>query len=290
MIFKQLTPLQQRLTVSTLGTLLALLMIYLSPVPAFKPIFAVFIAAIIGIALWELMQIAYAKRLNPSITLCIVLSTLYTFSVVIAAQFHFAKMLPSLVLLAALLSGFFYYFAKGTSPFINLSITIFSIAYLTIPLSCMISIVYFFPPDSHEDGRWWLLYVVFVTKMTDIGAFFIGKKFGRQKLAPYISPKKTWEGAFGGLVAAIFASVILILCSALFDGKAFGLSLWQGIWLGALLGILAQCGDLAESLLKRDGGIKDSSQLPGLGGMLDIVDSLVFTAPLMYILLKIYGE
>ena len=126
--------------------------------------------------------------------------------------------------------------------------------------------------------------------MTDTGGFFIGKKFGKEKLAPYISPKKTWEGALGGFVAAIFSSIAVVFFASIFDPEAFGLTLWQSIWLGAGIGICAQIGDLSESLLKRDGGIKDSNQVPGLGGMLDIVDSLVFSAPLVYIFLKVYTE
>jgi len=291
MIFNQLTPLQQRLIVGITGTILAFVIILLAPIPVFKPIFTSVIAATIGIAIWELLKIPAAKGFAPSDKLCIALGVIYAFSVAISTQFAFAKMLPEIVLLGSLVTGFLYYFIKGSSPFINMSITVFCLAYLAIPLSCLISIVYFFPADGHQDGRWWLIYLLMVTKMADTGGFFIGKRFGTQKLAPYISPKKTWEGAIGGLLAAILTSLILTLIAQFYNHNAFGLNLWQSLLLGGLLGIIAQCGDLAESLLKRDGGIKDSSShLPGLGGVLDIVDSLVFAAPLMYIFIKIYGE
>jgi len=289
-MINQMTPLQQRLLVSGVGTLLVLIAIFLSPVPAFKPFFAAAIATVIGVAIREFYHIAQAKGLQPASRLGIILSTLYTFSVALSTQYECARMLPQIMLLTALLCCFFYYFAKGNSPFINLPVTLFSLAYLAVPLSCMISIAYFFPSGSTQDGRWWLFYLLAVTKMTDTGGFFIGKQFGKQKLAPYISPKKTWEGALGGLLLAICVSVALKSIACLFDGLAFTLTFWESLWLGALIGVGAQFGDLAESLLKRDGGVKDSSHLPGLGGMLDIVDSLVFTAPLVYIFLRIHAH
>lgn len=283
-----MTPLKQRLTLSSIVTLAALLIIFLSSVPAFKPIFACAIAASIGMAMWELNNIARAKGLKPAEKLGITLGVVYALSVALSTQYLWAKLLPELMLLFSLLSIFLYYFAKGVSPFMNLSATVFSIAYLAVPLSCMILIAYFFDQTKEQDGRWWLLYLVAVTKMTDTGGFFIGKNFGKQKLAPYISPKKTWEGALGGLCCAIATSLLIKVIAFLFNAS-FSLTLWQSLWLGAGIGIVAQCGDLAESLLKRDGGIKDSNQLPGLGGMLDIVDSLVFSAPLVYIFLKAYS-
>ncbi len=284
-MFKQLTHLQQRIISGTIGSLIVFLAIFLAPFPAFKPIFTLAIAGVIGVAMWELFHIAQEIGIEPAVKLGISLGAIYAFAVSLSTQYSFAHLFPDCVLLAALLVCFLYYFVKGNSPFINLSTTLFGIGYLAVPLSCLISIVYFFPSESDFGGRWWLLYVFLVTKITDMGAFFVGKAFGKQKLAPYISPKKTWEGAIGGLFCAIATSVAINLLSS-FDGN-YALDIWQTIWLGAIIGVFAQCGDLAESLLKRDCGVKDSNSLPGLGGMLDIVDSLVFTAPLVYIWLKI---
>src|SRR5262249_50689895 len=171
--------------------------IFFAPMPAFKPLFIAAIATIIGIAAWELNQIALSKGLQPATSLGITLTIIYVCAVGLGTQSAVLKMLPEFILLASLLSCFLYFFIKGRSPFVNLSVTIFSMAYLAVPLSCMISIAYFFNDHSTEDGRWWLLYLVVVTKMTDIGGFFIGKQFGKQKLAPYISPQKTYEGAVG---------------------------------------------------------------------------------------------
>lgn len=122
--------------------------------------------------------------------------------------------------------------------------------------------------------------------MTDMGAFFVGKKLGRHQLAAQISPKKTVEGAIGGLVTAVISSALIPPLASWIDSPfALQVTLWQTLILGCLIGILSQIGDLGESLLKRDAGIKDSNQLPGLGGVLDMIDSLVFTLPLGYFFL-----
>lgn len=287
-MLKKLTPMQQRLAVSSIATFISLLFIFLSPVPAFKPIFTIFIAATICVAMWELFQIFKAKGLEPASKAGITFGALYAIAVAVSTQYKTAEMLPKFVLLISLLSCFLYYFSRGKSPLQNLSATVFSLAYLAITLSCMIRIAYFFDSNAIQDGRWWLLYTIVVTKMTDTGGFFVGKSFGKEKLAPYISPKKTMEGAAGGFFAAVLSSVAIMFLAKIFDYGAFNMTLWQSIWLGAGIGICAQIGDLSESLLKRDGGIKDSNQVPGLGGMLDVVDSLVFSVPLVYIFLKVY--
>lgn len=287
MILKQMSVLHQRLIVGGAGVIVGLIAIYLSPVPAFKPIFTALIALVIALAMREFYAIARLKNLEPVPSLGMLLGTLYVFSIALNTQYDAAAMLPEIVLLTSLLSCFLYYFVYQKSPFINLSTMIFSFAYLVVPLSCIISIAYFFDGKGLEDNRWWLFYLFAVTKMTDTGGLFFGKKFGKQKLAPTISPKKTWEGALGGFFSAVMMSCLTLAIADIFDNGAFSLTFLQSFFLGASIGIVAQFGDLAESLLKRDGGIKDSSHLPGLGGILDIVDSLIFTAPLVYIFLKI---
>ena len=286
MILKNQTVLQQRLIVGGIAALLTLIVIYFSNIPIFKPLFCISVVAVICSATSELYNIFRAKGLNPANTLGLSIGALYTIAVAISTQYPEAKMLPEFVLLFSLLITFLYFFYKGTSPLLNLSATLFAVIYIAIPLSCMIRITYFFNPEDIQDGRLILLYLLIVTKITDIGGFFVGKTMGKGKLAPYISPKKTWEGAIGGLVAAVLASLTFKLIFSFFNLNTFNLSVLDSILLGAAISIFAQIGDLSESLLKRDGGIKDSSQMPGLGGMLDIVDSLIFSAPLIYLCLK----
>lgn len=287
MILSNLSNLQQRLIISGLSVVCLLIIITASYNSLFAPFFALFTSAVIGLAQWEYYHIAKAKNCQPLVKIGIIGTVAYVFAIFLRAHFLWAVMLPEIVLGLILIGAFSYYFIKGTDPFVNLAITLFGIFYLTIPLSCLIDINYFHSEPIVRDGRWALLYLLLVTKMTDTAAFFIGKKFGRRKLSPYISPKKTWEGAFGGLAGAMITSVVLYILFNLFSNNPpLGLTFWQSLWLSFLISIAGQFGDLAESLLKRDVGVKDSSHLPGLGGMLDIVDSLVFTSPLMYIFLE----
>jgi phosphatidate cytidylyltransferase len=126
-------------------------------------------------------------------------------------------------------------------------------------------------------GREWVFYALLVTFATDTFAYFIGKTWGRHKLAPDISPKKTVEGAIGGLVGAAGISVLAVWL--------FGLPVNYGIAvvLGILISIFGQVGDLFESLFKRNMGVKDSgNSLPGHGGFLDRIDSIVFTGVFVY--------
>lgn len=286
-MFERMNNLQQRLVVGSVSTACMLFAIYLSHTPAFSSIFVLLIAAIISLALWEYYHIAQLKQLQPLSKIGLIGTVAFTCSTFLSTQFEQAQLLPHIVFGLTLASGYLYYFIKGTDPLVNLAVTLFGFVYLTIPLSFLILINYFSANPTVVDGRWCLFYLLTVTKMTDTGGYFIGKRFGRTKLSPGISPKKTWEGAIGGLCTSILASVILYaIFNHFFQHSPFDITLWQSIWLGALISVTAQFGDLAESLLKRDTGVKDSSHLPGLGGVLDIVDSVIFTAPLMYLFLK----
>jgi phosphatidate cytidylyltransferase len=130
-----------------------------------------------------------------------------------------------------------------------------------------------------------LLLVIIV--LSDTGAYFVGRAIGRHKLAPRISPKKTWEGAVGGVAAALLGTG-----AAWYIGRTWDLaslpawSLWEYALAGVLLAIAGQIGDLVESMMKRDAGVKDSGTLlPGHGGILDRCDGFLFAGPMMYYLL-----
>lgn len=283
----KMTHTQQRLVVGGIATAIVLIFIWLSPYQYFKPFYTLVTAAIVGGAVWEYYQIAKNKGFQPLETIGIVSTVAYLFAVFLTTESHDLRFLPEIILWLTLLMIFINYFVNGPNPFVNTAVTLFAIGYLTIPLSTLITITYFFPADSTQDGRIWLLYLIAVTKMTDTGAFFVGKAFGKHKLAPYISPGKTWEGAIGGFITALLTGFALnLIFHAFYEVPPFDLNLFRCIWLAGIISVIAQFSDLAESLLKRDVGVKDSNQLPGLGGMLDIVDSLVFTAPVMYIYLK----
>ncbi|MBI2855761.1 MAG: CDP-archaeol synthase, partial [Chloroflexi bacterium] len=130
---------------------------------------------------------------------------------------------------------------------------------------------------QESQGLEWVLLALLGTYATDTGAFFLGRSLGRRAMAPTISPGKTWEGAVGGFLTGAGAVVALATFLDL------PISLWQGAVLGVLVGTLAQVGDLVESIIKRTAGVKDSGGLiPGHGGMLDRLDSVVFVLVVVY--------
>ena len=130
-------------------------------------------------------------------------------------------------------------------------------------------------------GRDWVLLALFATFAVDTTAYFIGRAWGRHKMAPTISPGKTWEGAVGGLAGAIVAVIALAL---LLD---IDISYSEMVILGFLIAVFAQLGDLAESKLKRSMGVKEAGNLiPGHGGILDRLDSIVFTGVVVYYCLR----
>lgn len=277
---------KQRLLTGSLGIFFLTISIYYSFASFFKPIFIFLNVGLISLALIEYYQLARYKGFQPLAPLSIGLSVLYILTLSASLYDPALTELSSLVLLFSLLILFLNFFAQRSSALVNLAVTLFGIAYLTIPLSFALRINYFFPHQALADGRLWLAYVLLTSKMTDIGAYFCGKLLGKTKLAPSISPQKTIEGAIGGTGAALIASILFTLLASNFS--EFKMTFVQSVWIGLTISILAQLGDLAESLLKRDAGVKDSSRLPGLGGVLDIVDSLIFTLPLMYFLLKMH--
>jgi len=158
--------------------------------------------------------------------------------------------------------------------FIGWAWTIAGILYVGWLLSYLVAL------RGLDDGRNWVFFVLFVTFASDTVAFFVGRALGRHHLAPGISPGKTWEGTVAGVFGAIIVSLFFILPTPLI----LHISLWQAILLGFLVSVFGQCGDLVESLLKRNMGVKESGKLmPGHGGVLDRTDSIVFAGIVVYL-------
>jgi phosphatidate cytidylyltransferase len=158
--------------------------------------------------------------------------------------------------------------------------TLFGLMYVPWLLN-FIQKINFFPG---VDGKFFVLYFILVTKFSDMGAYLTGSLIGKHKMIPRISPGKTWEG-FGG---AIFLSTVSSLVFVHFLGdRMFGMNWIHAIILGTVLSSTAVIGDLIESLFKREASVKDSgSFFPGIGGILDLLDSLLFNAPIMYLYLR----
>ncbi|MCX6935735.1 MAG: phosphatidate cytidylyltransferase [Verrucomicrobia bacterium] len=168
---------------------------------------------------------------------------------------------------------------------VAMALTLFGFFYVPYLLNYATKILYCVP-DAKGVGL--LVYAVAVTKFTDVGAYVAGALLGRHKLSPVISPKKTWEGLGGGLILALVTSLTLIHYFPESLGSLRGVHGWI---LGIGLAGVSVIGDLGESVVKRDARVKDSGQfLPGIGGALDLVDSLLFSLPVFYGYLVLTGR
>lgn len=164
--------------------------------------------------------------------------------------------------------------SDNSNAIVAISITLLGIIYISWTLSFILRIKFF------PQGNLLLAWLILVTKSGDIGAYLIGSKKGKHNLIPRISPKKSIEGSLGGLVFSVIAASL---------GWFFlrDISILHIFSLGLLIGILSQVGDMAESVIKRDCQVKDSGKLlPGIGGMLDVMDSMIFTVPVFYVYVK----
>ena len=173
------------------------------------------------------------------------------------------------------------FFSKSnTAGILAISTTLFGLMYVPWLLN-FIQKINFFPG---VDGHYYLLYFMLITKFSDTGAYTVGSLIGKHKMIPRISPGKTWEGFAGAIVVSTLASLIF---THFLGHKMHGTNWKHAIILGVILSVSAVVGDLIASLFKREAGVKDSGQFfPGIGGILDLLDSLLFNAPLMYMYLR----
>lgn len=175
---------------------------------------------------------------------------------------------------------------RDISPLETMAFTLFGLLYVLWLFNFVTKIVYVVPHQpGHVMGHFYVLYLIVVTKFSDMGAYVTGSLIGKHPLIPHISPKKTWEGFFGALAFSLMGSYAL---RALMAPKLSLISYVDATALGLLLGFAAIIGDLAESIVKRSCDVKDSGHvLPGIGGTLDLIDSLLFTAPLLFFYMRL---
>ena len=189
------------------------------------------------------------------------------------------KNLEPLLIVAASLLAFTLQFTRRDNAhdhLISTALTVFSFFYIGWFFSFFVKLRFL------ENGANLVIFLILVTKSADVGAYLLGSRFGRTELIPRISPKKTKEGTLGGILVSL---VIAVLAGRYLTGFSFS----HLFVLGIMLATLGQIGDLAESLIKRDCGAKDSgSYLGGIGGVLDLIDSLLFTVPVFYFYVKTF--
>ncbi len=242
-----------------------------------RPVQATVFCVLIGLlaipSQLELSKLAAAKNLKIFVPVSIVASILfatcwYWQQLIEIPPEIYLIFLSAFVLLALLLCQYISYGASAVLA--NCGANYFSILYLGLLSSFCVAI-------RIEFGPWPLLMFVFVVKSADIGAYAIGTLFGKHKFSPKISPSKTWEGMAGAVAAAMIVAIGLATSCDIMDW-------WLAIIFGFCFAFIGQIGDLVESMMKRDAEQKDSANnVPGFGGILDIIDSLLVAAPFAYL-------
>jgi phosphatidate cytidylyltransferase len=259
--------LKHRVITAAVGVPLIILAIWFG-----NPWFTLLIAAAALAGAYEFYHMANFDRREP----LIYLGLLWALALVLSPHYRSPDVLP-IAITAAVLISLICLLCRPSKEgaFRNWAWTIVGAFYVGWMLSHWLNL------RGLEDGRNWVYLAMLTTFANDTGAFFIGRARGKHKLAPAISEGKTWEGAVGGLICAILGAIVIATVLNLISPFAF--RYWQIMLLGFLVGLFAQLGDLVESLLKRNMGVKESGNLlPGHGGILDRFDSLIFVGAVVY--------
>ena len=240
------------------------------------------VAALIALlAIYELHMMMLHEGYHPLILVSCALSLLFMVAAMLPQQ---RLPLLEIGLSGALLASFpLLFFRKSLEgAMLDWSLTLAIAFYVGWPMSLLLVLRGY--QTGLGTGLWWLFVLFGGVWGFDTGAFFAGHFFGRHKLAPRISPGKTWEGVFGGLIFSVAAAV-------LFAALPLGVPWYLAVLLGILVGVAAALGDLAESLIKRQTHVKDSGQFfPGHGGVLDRIDSLLFAILVIYVFALLVGK
>ncbi|HMX62536.1 MAG TPA: CDP-archaeol synthase [Candidatus Sumerlaeota bacterium] len=238
-----------------------------------------FYLAIIGItcmSVWEMRKILRPKNLTVNFPLGII------GALALLLEAHFTRMDNALLVMGACtciaLATRLKRRISGAAA--DVAVTVFTIAYVGIPMASLLRVF-----NVGPQGEAWLLLMLSTVWVTDSMALIVGKNFGKHKMSPEVSPNKTWEGAIGGTLGSL---IVPLVTYYFFRGHYLGVTLLEMLLFTLLCSLIAQFGDLGESLLKRDTGVKDSgSKWTGHGGFLDRMDAILFTAVALLIYLKI---
>lgn len=275
---------------------IVLLLVLRAPVP----VLAVAVAAVAVLALREYVDLVHHYNVEPFRTPLYVLTVLAF--VALAAQtgsdylVATSQMLFGLAVAVVAAAFFFLALAMRREPlaagFPAAMAASFGFIYIAVPLAMLVQL------RQQGSGAFLIVYVLIVVWMGDTVAYYTGRALGRHKLAPRISPGKTWEGTVGSLVGAVVCGTFVFAYSRQTSSGLISVGLltpaqaylppqipplWHFAALSTVINIAAQIGDLAESLIKRGAGVKDSGAiLPGHGGMLDRIDALLFAVPVLW--------
>ena len=275
-----MSELAKRVLAALVAAPLALVMIYLGGLPL-----ATFLAAVSAGCAWELFRIARSGGLDPLDPIGIPLAgalplAAYSAAIGLYRPTLGVAALALLVILAAVI------WARGTQghPLGAAAVTVLGVLYTGGMLSFGYALREYPYAIGSRAGTALVAFPLVLTWASDIGAYFVGRAIGGRKLIPAVSPGKTVAGALGGLVTTVVVSSIFVRF-ALVPLSSLTMTMAAALLFGAIVSVAAQVGDLVESLLKREASVKDSSRLiPGHGGLLDRLDSLLFVLPVAYVL------
>jgi len=259
--------LKQRVITAAVGIPLIILVVWFG-----DPWFSLLIAAATLAGTFEFYHMANLNKREP----LAYLGLLWALALVLSPHYKNTNMLP-IVMTAAVVISLAWLLCRSPREraFHKWAWIVAGVFYVGWMLSYWLNL------RILEDGMSWVYLAMFTTFANDTGAFFIGRKWGKHKLTLAISPGKTWEGALGGLLSAILGAIAISKIPILFS--SFSLEYWWVVLLAFLISLFAQLGDLVESLLKRNMGVKESGKwLPGHGGILDRFDSLIFVGAMVY--------
>ncbi|HBX68001.1 MAG TPA: phosphatidate cytidylyltransferase [Chloroflexi bacterium] len=267
------TLLRQRVLVALVLLPIGLILIYLGGWA-----FAAIVALILALAAWEYTRLFQAGNFQPSYVIVIGGTLLITAGRYFDG-FASTPWIISLIVLAGMTWHLVAYERGRDQAATDFAISISGAFYIGWLGAYLISL------RELPNGLWWILVALPAVWLADSGAYFIGRAIGKHKLSPRLSPKKTWEGYLGGLIFGTIGSVLLVLLWSLIEP---GIILpWQGAVLGLLISAITPLGDLGESMIKRQFGIKDSSHLiPGHGGAFDRIDSWLWAGVLGYYIIQ----
>jgi len=237
------------------------------------------LAAVWGLlAVLEFYRMVAVSRILPLTCFGLVWTLLF----ILHPHFGYELVVPLLLTSGVVLSLILLVFStRKEGAFTSWAWAIAGVLYVGWLLSCLVALRLVPGPEAFpEAGRNFVFLALFATFGSDTAAFFVGRALGRHRLAPRISPAKTWEGAIAGLFGAIIISLLFTLPTPLQLPLGYG----QAILLGILISVFGQLGDLVESLLKRNTGVKEAGNLmPGHGGLLDRMDSVIFAGVVVYL-------
>jgi phosphatidate cytidylyltransferase len=248
---------------------------------------SILVALFMGAAAWEYVSLFRSGGLQPGLFL-VVGGTLFLLLGRTINGFGSSAWMISLVVLVCMTYHLVAYERGRDQAATDFAVSLAGIFYIGWLGGYFISL------RSLPDGQWWLLIVLAGVMVADSGAYFIGKRFGRHKLSPRLSPKKTWEGYFGGILVGVPLTTLFAYLFSLAAGPGAGITPLWGALIGLVMAVLPTLGDLGESMVKRQMGVKDSGNiLPGHGGAFDRIDAWLWAVVIGYYLvfyLLVYAQ